>query len=208
MQRTGDIGLFKITAESGVASGVRRIEALTGAAAQHAVNAAEEQLEAITGQLGCPLAEVAERLQVLLERQKKIERELLAARSKVAGSATMDLAAKALPIDGVQVVAARLDGLDAKGLREGVDGLKQKLTDAVICLASATEGKVLLVCGVSGIALQRSKASKIVAHLAAQIGGKGGGRPDLAQGGGNDGPELDLALSDLPNWLISEWSHQ
>ncbi len=205
VKRTGDIGLFKIISESGVASGVRRIEAVTGTAALHAVNTAAEHLEAIAGQLGCPLAEVTERLQVLLERQKKIERELLAARSKAAGSATVDLAAKALSIDGVRVVAARLDGLDAKGLREGVDGLKQKLTDAVICLASATDGKAMLVCGVSGIALQRSKAGEIVAYLAAQIGGKGGGRPDLAQGGGSDGPELDQALGDLPSWLTSRW---
>jgi alanyl-tRNA synthetase len=201
--RTGDIGLFKIVSEGGVAAGVRRIEAVTGAAAIALV--AEE--EARLGQIGALLSangpEIVDKLRQLFERQKKLERELESFKAKAASSATQDLASTARRINGVDLVAARVDGLDAKALRDGVDTLKQKLVDCVVLLAAGTDGKIALVGGVHGAALGKVKAGDVVAHVAAQIGGKGGGRPDMAQGGGVDSPALDAALAALPEWLAA-----
>jgi alanyl-tRNA synthetase len=201
--RTGDIGLFKIVSEGGVAAGVRRIEAVTGAAAIALV--AEE--EARLGQIGALLSangpEIVDKLRQLFERQKKLERELESLKAKAASSATQDLASTARRINGVDLVAARVDGLDAKALRDGVDTLKQKLVDCVVLLAAGTDGKIALVGGVHGAALGKVKAGDVVAHVAAQIGGKGGGRPDMAQGGGVDSPALDAALAALPEWLAA-----
>ena len=130
-------------------------------------------------------------------------RELESLRSKSAGSAIADLAATATDVDGIKVVAARLQGLDAKSLRDGVDQLKQQLGDCVVLLAGAADGRVSLIAGVHGNALARIKAGDVVAHIAAQIGGKGGGRPDMAQGGGADAPELVALLAGLPKWISS-----
>jgi alanyl-tRNA synthetase len=199
--RTGDIGLFKIVAESGVAAGVRRIEAVTGAAALAFVAEEEARLGEIGALLSASGADVVDKLRQLFERQKRLERELESLKAKAASSATQDLAAGARRIGGIAVVAARVDGLDAKALREGVDGLKQKLADCVVLLASASDGKAALAGGVSGTALGRIKAGDVVAHVAALIGGKGGGRADMAQGGGVDSPALDAALQALPDWV-------
>ncbi|MFC4820692.1 alanine--tRNA ligase [Dokdonella ginsengisoli] len=199
--RTGDIGLFKILGESGVAAGVRRIEAVTGAAAIAHVAEEEARLDEIGSLLSAHGAEVVDKLRQLFERQKKLERELESFKARAASSATQDLAAAAREIGGIRVVAARVDGLDAKALREGVDGLKQKLADCVVLLAAGADGKVALVGGVHGAALGRIKAGDVVAHVAALIGGKGGGRPDMAQGGGIDSPALDAALAALPDWV-------
>ncbi|HKE47311.1 MAG TPA: alanine--tRNA ligase [Rhodanobacteraceae bacterium] len=199
--RTGDIGLFKIVAESGVAAGVRRIEALTGAAAIAFVAEEEARLDQIGDLLSTSGADVVDKLRQMFDRQKRLERELESMKAKAASSATSDLAGQAQEIAGFRVVAARVDGLDAKALREGVDGLKQKLVDCVVLLASASEGKVALAGGVNGAALAKIKAGDVVAHVAAQIGGKGGGRADMAQGGGVDSPALDTALAGLPAWI-------
>ncbi len=199
--RTGDIGLFKIVSEGGVAAGVRRIEAVTGAAAIAFVADEEHRLEQIGDLLSANGPEVVDKLRQLFERQKRLERELESYKAKAASSATQDLAASARKVGGASVVAARVDGLDAKALRDGVDTLKQKLVDCVVLLASASDGKVALVGGVHGAALGKVKAGDVVAHVAAQIGGKGGGRPDMAQGGGVDSPALDAALAALPAWL-------
>ncbi|HEY0178184.1 MAG TPA: alanine--tRNA ligase [Dokdonella sp.] len=199
--RTGDIGLFKIVAESGVAAGVRRIEALTGAAALAYVADEEERLGEIGDLLSAHGAEVVDKLRQLFERQRKLERELESYKAKAASSATQDLAAGARAVGGIRVVAARVDGLDAKALREGVDVLKQKLGDCVVLLAAGADGKAALVGGVHGAALGRIKAGDVVAHVAAAIGGKGGGRPDLAQGGGVDSQALDAALAAVPAWI-------
>ena len=199
--RTGDIGLFKIVAESGVAAGVRRIEALTGEAAIRFVAEEEARLDAIGDLLSTSGADVVDKLRQLFDRQKKLERELESLKAKAASSATHDLAGQARDVAGFRVVAARVDGLDAKALREGVDGLKQKLVDCVVLLASASDGKVALAGGVNGAALKKIKAGDVVAHVAAQIGGKGGGRADMAQGGGVDSPALDTALASLPEWI-------
>ena len=201
--RTGDIGLFKIVSESGVAAGVRRIEAVTGAGAMARVAHEERELGEVASLLSTTVDEVTDKLKHLLERQKKLERELDALKAKAAGAATGDLAGAAVDVAGVKLVAARVEGMDAKALREAVDTLKRKLGDCVVLLASAQDGKVALVGGVHGAALAKVKAGDMVAHVAKQIGGKGGGRPDMAQGGGVDPPALDAALAGLANWLAS-----
>ena len=201
VSRTGDIGLFKIIAESGVAAGVRRIEAVTGAAANAFVVDEEARLDKIGEMLSGHGDELVEKLRQLFERQKKLERELESFKAKAASSASHDLAAAARRIGDIAVVAARVDGLDAKALREGVDVLKQKLGDCVVLLAAGADGKAALIGGVQGAALARVKAGEVVAHVAAQIGGKGGGRADMAQGGGVDSPALDEALAKVFDWL-------
>jgi alanyl-tRNA synthetase len=201
--RTGDIGLFKIVSESGVAAGVRRIEAVTGAGAIAYVAEEEARLDQVADLLSASEADVVDKLRQLFDRQKKLERELESLKAKAASSATQDLAAQAQDVAGLRVVAARVDGLDAKALRDAVDGLKQKLGDCIVLLAAGGDGKVALVGGVGGAALARIKAGDVVAHVAAQIGGKGGGRPDMAQGGGVDSPALDQALAALPAWIAA-----
>jgi alanyl-tRNA synthetase len=201
VSRTGDIGLFKIVSEAGVASGVRRIEAVTGAGALAYVADEERRLGELAHLLSGNGDEVVDKLRQLFERQKKLERELESLRAKAAGSATADLAGSAQEVAGVKVVAARLEGLDAKALRDSVDQLKQQLGDCVVLLAGAADGRVSLTAGVHGKALGRIKAGEVVAHVAGQIGGKGGGRPDMAQGGGEDVPQLPTLLQSLPAWI-------
>jgi len=203
VSRTGDIGLFKIVSEAGVASGVRRIEAVTGDGALAYVADEERRLSELSHLLSSSGDDAIEKLRQIFDRQKKLERELESLRSKSAGSAIADLAATATDVDGIKVVAARLQGLDAKSLRDGVDQLKQQLGDCVVLLAGAADGRVSLIAGVHGNALARIKAGDVVAHIAAQIGGKGGGRPDMAQGGGADAPELVALLAGLPKWISS-----
>ncbi|MBS0383592.1 MAG: alanine--tRNA ligase, partial [Proteobacteria bacterium] len=199
--RTGDIGLFKIVSESGVAAGIRRIEAFTGAGAMAHVVAEETRLGEVAGLLSASAGDVTDKLRHLLDRLKKLERELDGLKAKAAGAATGDLAAHAKEIDGIKLVAARVESMDAKALRDAVDTLKQKLGDCVVLLASGQDGKASLVGGVHGAALGKVKAGDMVAHVAKQIGGKGGGRPDMAQGGGVDSPALDQALGGLAEWL-------
>jgi alanyl-tRNA synthetase len=199
--RTGDIGLFKIVGEAGVASGVRRIEAVTGLGALAHVADEERRLGELSQLLSVSGDEVVDKLRQLFERQKKLERELESLRAKAAGSATADLAASAQVVDGIKVIAARLEGLDAKALRDSVDQLKQQLGDCVVLLAGVADGRASLVAGVHGKAMGRIKAGDVVAHIASQIDGKGGGRPDMAQGGGNDAPQLPGLLKDLPRWI-------
>jgi len=199
--RTGDIGLFKIVSEGGVSAGVRRIEAVSGQGALDYIDAEERQLDEAAHLLGGTPADVADKLRALLDRQKKLERELDAMKAKAASGATSNLADSAIDVEGVRVLAARLEGFDAKALREAVDRLKQQLGDAVILLAGASDGKAALVAGVSGAAAPGVKAGELLSHVAGRINGKGGGRPDLAQGGGEDGPALVQALNEVPEWV-------
>ena len=199
--RTGDIGLFKVVGESGVSAGVRRIEAVTGQGALDYVADEERRLAEAAALLGGNAAEVVEKVRALTDRQKKLERELESLKAKAASSATSDLAGAAVEIGGVRVLASRLEGFDAKALRDAMDRLKQQLGDAVIVLAGTAEGKAALVAGVNGAATGRVKAGELLSHVASQIGGKGGGRPDLAQGGGEDGPALATALQGVPEWV-------
>ena len=198
--RTGDIGLFKIVAEAGVSSGVRRIEAVTGQGALDRIAAEEQRLADIGAVLGGS-GDLVEKVRVLNERARKLERELEGLRAKAASGATADLAASAVEISGIRVLAVRLEGFDAKALRDAMDRLKQQLGDAVIVLAGTASGKASLVAGVNGAAMGRVKAGELLGDIASQIGGKGGGRPDLAQGGGEDGPALVSALRGVPTWI-------
>ncbi len=201
VDRTGRIGLFKLVSEGGVSSGVRRVEALTGQAALDHVRSDEERMRQAAGLLGGTAGEVGERLRALLDRQKQLERELESLKAKAASGATADLGASAVDVDGIKVVAARIEGLDAKALRDAVDRLKQQLGDVVVLLAGTSDGKAALVAGVGGAATGRVKAGELLSHVAAKTGGKGGGRPDMAQGGGEDGPALLAALGDVRQWV-------
>jgi alanyl-tRNA synthetase len=204
VERTGDIGLFKILSEGGVASGVRRIEAVTGEGALAQVREDEQRLAEVSELVGASRAEVAAKLRQLLDRQKQLEKTLEQIKAKSAASAANDLASSAVEVGGFKLIAARLDGLDAKALRDSVDVLKNKLGDAVILLATGSEGKASLAAGVAGAALGKVKAGDVVSFVAAKIGGKGGGRPDMAQGGGEDGPALDAALAEVPGFVSSK----
>jgi alanyl-tRNA synthetase len=199
--RTGDIGLFKIVSEGGVSAGVRRIEAVTGQGALDYINQEERRLDEAAHLLGGNTQDVVDKIRQITERQKKLERELEALKAKAASGATSALADSAVDVAGVSVLAARLEGFDARALRDAVDRLKQQLGDAVIVLAGASDGKAALVAGVSGSAAGKVRAGELLSHVAAQIGGKGGGRPDLAQGGGDDVPALGAALSGVRDWV-------
>ncbi len=199
--RTGDIGLFKIVSESGVAAGIRRIEALTGEGALAHIVDEEKRLGEVAHLLSAGGGDAIEKLRQVLDRQKKLERELDAIKAKAASAAAGDLAASAQDVAGIKVIAARLDGADAKSLRDSVDAFKQKLGDCVVLLAGGVDGKIALIAGVNGKALGKIKAGELVAHVAGQIGGKGGGRPDMAQGGGEDSPKLAAALAEVPAWV-------
>ena len=168
------------------------------AVAGHDVRAAGAVIAGVDQDPGDTLVE---KIRALTERQKKLEREVEALKAKAASGATADLAGSAQDVNGVRVLASRLEGFDAKALRDAIDRLKQQLGDAVIVLAGTSEGKAALVAGVSGAAAGKVKAGELLSHVASQIGGKGGGRPDLAQGGGEDGPALVSALKGVHDWV-------
>ncbi|HJW47319.1 MAG TPA: alanine--tRNA ligase [Lysobacter sp.] len=204
VSRTGDIGLLKIVSEGGVSAGVRRIEALTGQGALDYIAEEERRLAEAANLLGGNAADVADKLRALLDRQKKLERELESLKAKAASGATADLAGSAVDVGGVKVVASRLEGFDAKALREAVDRLKQQLGNAVVVLAGANGGKAALIAGVSDGLSARVRAGELLSHVASQINGKGGGRPDMAQGGGDDGPALVQALAGVTDWVAKK----
>jgi alanyl-tRNA synthetase len=208
VRRTGDIGLFKILSEGGIQAGVRRIEAVTGQGALDHVRSEERRLDDAAELLGGNSADVGDKLRALLDRQKKLERELEALKAKAAGAAVADLATSAIKIGEIHLLAARVEGLDAKALRDAVDRFKHQLRDAVVLLAGVSDGKVSLIAGVSGAALGPIKAGELLAHVAGQIGGKGGGRPDMAQGGGEDGPNLRIALDGIQAWVSGRLSSE
>ena len=195
VSRTGDIGLFKITSESGVAAGVRRIEGVTGAAALSWLNGAEEQLKEAAALVKGSRDNVLDKLAGLLERNRQLEKELDQLKARAASAAGSDLAGSALQVKGVKLLAARLDGLDGKALLAMVDQLKNKLGSAVILLGGVLDDKVVLVAGVTQDLTARLKAGDLMRQAAAVVGGKGGGRPDMAQGGGTDAGRLDEALA-------------
>ena len=201
VHHVGDIGVFKIVSEGGIAAGVRRIEAVTGEGALAWFAQQQRRLDEASELLGGRSDDVVEKLRQLLERQRRLERELESFKAKAAAGKTASLADEAVDLGGIKLVAARVEGIEGKDLREAVDQLKHQLGDAVIILASASDGKAALVAGVQGKALGRIKAGELLAHVAAQIGGKGGGRPDMAQGGGHDGPALQVALDGVREWV-------
>ena len=194
-KRTGDIGLFKITSEGGIASGVRRIEAVTGELAWQQVKDNENTIRQVMALVKGNRDNLLDKLKATLEHGRQLEKELQQAKAKVASAAGSDLAGSSKTVNGVQVLAARMDGLDNKALMELVDQLKNKLGSGVILLGSELDGRVVLVAGVTKDLSGRFKAGDLMRQAAAQVGGKGGGRPDMAQGGGTDAAQLDAALA-------------
>jgi alanyl-tRNA synthetase len=200
--RTGDIGLFKIVSEGGVAAGVRRIEAVSGEAALTHVNLAEHLLREVGGLVRGGRDEVVDKVAALVDRARRLEREVDALKARLASGQGRDLAAGAVEVAGAKVVAARVDGLDAKALRAAVDQLKDKLGNGVVVLgAVGSDGKVTLVAGVTAGLTARVPAGEVVAAAAAKVGGRGGGRADFAQAGGTDASGLDAALAAVPDWV-------
>jgi alanyl-tRNA synthetase len=205
VDRVGDIGLFKILSESGVAAGVRRIEAVTGEGAYEYVSQSERVLRDVAGILKASRDEVEDKLKQLLDRQRRMEKELAALKSKLASGQGNDLTSEAVEVAGMKVVATRIDGADAASLRDAVDQLKNKLKTAAIVLASVPEpGKVVLIAGVTADRTNVLKAGDLVNSVAQQVGGRGGGRADLAQAGGNDPTKLDEALKAVPAWIEAQ----
>ncbi len=205
VDRTGDIGLFRITSEGGVAAGVRRIEAVTGQQALDAVHGDEELLHNLATLLKSNIADIEGRLQQLLTRARAQEKELQALKAQLAtGAGGRDLAAPAVMVGEVNVIAQIMDGVDIQTLREAVDKLKDKLSPAAIVLATVEDGKVRLVAGVTKALSKRLAAGELVNFVAQQVGGKGGGRPDLAQAGGNDPRALDAALAGVVDWVTQQ----
>lgn len=194
-KRTGDIGLFKIVSEGGIASGVRRIEAVTGELAWQWVKDSENTLRQLMGLVRGNRDNLLDKLQGVLEHSKALEKELQQVKAKAASAAGSDLAGQAKDINGVKTLAARVDGLDNKALMDLMDQLKNKLGSAVILLASEFEGRVVLVAGVTKDLTGQYKAGDLMRQAAAVVGGKGGGRPDMAQGGGSEVAKLAEALA-------------
>jgi alanyl-tRNA synthetase len=197
----GDIGLFKITAESGIASGVRRIEAVTGVRSIEWVEADEDRLHRIAALVKAGREELDEKVAHLIERNRSLEKELEQLKAKLASAAGSDLAASAVEVNGVKVLAAKLEGADPKSLRDTMDQLRNKLGSAVIVLATVSGEKVSLVAGVTKDRTSSVKAGDLVKMVAEQVGGKGGGRPDMAQAGGNRPEALDGALASVESWV-------
>jgi alanyl-tRNA synthetase len=201
VHRTGDIGLMKIISESGIASGVRRIEAVTGEGALNWIEQNEHKLASISDLLKTDTDNVENKLGALLDRTKKLEKELEQIKSKLASSAGDDMVSEAVEINGIKVIARTLDGADPKTLRDTVDQLKNKLGTAALILATVEDNKVSLVAGVTKDTIHQIKAGELVNYVAQKVGGKGGGRPDLAQAGGNDPSGLPAALASVPDWI-------
>ena len=204
VNRTGDIGLLKITSEAGIASGVRRIEAVTGEIALDYIDANQSSLKAVATAIKAKPDNVEEKTEQLVQRHRQLEKDLDALKSKLANSAGSDLASSAQNIAGINVIASQLEGADTKSLRDTVDQLKNKLAPAAIVLSTVDGDKITLIAGVTKDATDKLKAGDLVAHVANQVGGKGGGRPDMAQGGGNQPQNLDNALNSVNDWISAQ----
>ncbi|MDN7439654.1 alanine--tRNA ligase [Burkholderia cepacia] len=201
VHRTGDIGLFKIVVEGGVAAGIRRVEAITGDNALRYVQELDARVNEAAAALKAQPSELTQRIAQVQDQVKSLEKELGALKSKLASSQGDELAQQAVEIGGVYVLAATLDGADAKTLRETVDKLKDKLKNAAIVLAAVEGGKVSLIAGVTPDASKKVKAGELVNYVAQQVGGKGGGRPDMAQAGGTEPANLPGALAGVKGWI-------
>lgn len=207
VERTGDIGLFSIVAEGGVAAGVRRVEAVTAANALRYMQSMETTLGGVAGTLKVLPAEVPTRVNSLLGQLKNLERELATAKGKLASSQGDDLATQATDIAGIKVLAATLEGADANTLRDTMDKLKDKLKSAAIVLATVNGEKVSIAAGVTSDLIAKFKAGELVNHVASQVGGKGGGKPDMAMAGGSDASKLPVALASVEDWVKQKIEH-
>jgi alanyl-tRNA synthetase len=201
VRRTGDIGFFKIVSESGVAAGIRRIEAVTADGALAWVQEQEARLSEAASVLKAQPQELTQKISQIIEGARTLERELARLKSKVASAQGDDLASQAIEVNGVKVLAVTLEGADARALREIMDKLKDKLKSAAIVLASTEGGKASLIAGVTPDLTSRLKAGDLVNFVARQVGGKGGGRPDMAQAGGTEPGKLPAALASVQAWV-------
>jgi alanyl-tRNA synthetase len=201
VRRVGDIGLFKIVSEGGVAAGVRRIEAVTGERALDYIAALQDRARQTAQLVKGDRDNFPDKVRQLVERTRQLEKEIEQLKGRLASGQGADLLSQTVQIDGIQVLAARLDGVDAKTLREAVDRCKDQLKAAAVVLATVEDGKVRLVAGVTPAETARIKAGDLVNMVAREVGGKGGGRPDLAQAGGTDPTRLDHALRAVPEWV-------
>ncbi|WP_049722063.1 alanine--tRNA ligase [Gilvimarinus polysaccharolyticus] len=199
--RTGDIGLIRITSESGIASGVRRIEAVTGRTALALFDQLNNRLQQAASVIKANPDNLVDKLEQLALQNRKLEKDLAVLKTKLATAGSRDLVAEAVEIDGIKVLAVKLEGADAKSLRDSVDQMKNKLGSSVVLLACVEDDKIALVAGVSKDVTGRIKAGDLMRHVATMVGGKGGGRPDMAQGGGTDVAALDSALASVSNWV-------
>ena len=206
VSRTGDIGLFLVTSESGVASGVRRIEAVTGEAALAQVAGLSREMQSVCGALKATPDTAATKVEALRAEVRDLEKEATRLRQKLATSAGGDLTQDAVDIAGIKVLAAKIEGATASTLRDTLDQCKNKLGTGVILLAAVEDEKIALVAGVTQDATDRIKAGDVIKHFAGQLGGKGGGRPDMAQGGGSDVAALPAVLASLPEWVSGQLS--
>ena len=206
VNRTGDIGLFKITSESGIAAGVRRIEAVTGEAALNYFEAQEQTLNTIAALVKTEPANVTGKIEQVILRNKELEKELAQFKQKLASAAGADLVSQAKDYNGVKALIANLEGVEAKSLRGMVDDLKNKMGSGIILLATASDNKVSLIAGVTKDLVGRVKSGELVNVAAQEVGGKGGGRPDMAQAGGSQPENLEAALTAAQNWLTDKLS--
>ena len=201
VQRTGDIGIFKILSESGVAAGIRRVEAITGDRALTYLQKLDAQINQLAASLKATPSDLAQRITQLQDHARSLEKELERLGSKLAASQGDELMSQAVEVNGVKILAALLEGADAKVLRETLDQLKNKLKSAAIVLASVQDGKVQLAAGVTADTIAKVKAGDLVNHVAQQVGGKGGGKPDMAMAGGTDPKGLAVALKSVQAWV-------
>jgi alanyl-tRNA synthetase len=206
VERTGDIGVFKITHEGGVASGVRRIEAVTGGGALAWIDANQKSLNDLSGMLRSTPDQAATKVGQLLAHNKDLEKKLATAKHALITGHASDHEDNVVEIGGIKVLAGRMDGVDAKSLRDAVDRVKDKLGNAVVVLGSVDGDKVHLAAGVTKNNIDKIKAGDLIKPVAEQVGGKGGGRPDFAQAGGNDPSKLDQALKSVPDWVAKQLS--
>ena len=200
----GDIGLFRITVETGIASGVRRIEAVTGQLAIEQMEADDEQLQRMAGLVKAGRDDLEDKVAQLVERNRKLEKELDQLKAKLASAAGSDLASGAVDVAGVKVLAAKLDGVDPKSLRDTLDQLKNKLGSAVVLLVTESGGKVSLVAGVTKDQTSNMRAGELIKLAAEKVGGRGGGRPDMAQAGGSDPTGIPAALALVAPWVEAQ----
>jgi alanyl-tRNA synthetase len=201
---TGDIGLFKIVSESACASGVRRIEAVTGATAFEHVIKQEHMLKQVANEVKSSINNIVPRIAAMVEESRVLQKELAAIKQKMVGHESDYLLAKAVSVNGISVLTVTVAIQDSDGVRDLLDRLKQKLKNAAILLATVVDGKVKLVAGVAKTVLPFFTASDLLNHVALQIDGRGGGRPDLAQGGGDNPAALPSAMASVPLWVASK----
>jgi alanyl-tRNA synthetase len=203
-KRTGDIGIFRLTSEQGIASGVRRIEGVTGANALDTIEALEDSLAESAGVLRADKGNFSDKIRQLVEQNKKLEKEVSQLNMKLASGAGNDLADSAIEVNGIKLIVNRIDGGDPKTLPDVMDRLKNKIQSGIVVLAAVNENKITLIAGVTQDLTETIQAGALVNHVASQVGGKGGGRPDMARAGGSDVEALPNALDSIPGYILEK----